>query len=159
MQEPTITGLRSASESARRCYVDTVPGAPENLKDVLIRDWQDKTPDEAHTTLARSDVEVTNKADKERLLPRLKQIDVEVSKALTGDVAQMLAVHHKQASDEHRKGGRPPLRSEQQMDHSGDLQLLKLRDAVHHIKWSGRAPSRRAPSRNADDGAGPSHWC
>ena len=78
----------------------------------------------AHSTLARSDVEVTNKADKERLLPRLKQIDVEVSKALTGDVAQMLAVHHQQANDEHGKGGRPPLRSEQQMDHSRGTRVI-----------------------------------
>ena len=76
MQEITANGIRGVQNgTAGRCKITCLHNASESLKSTLIDMWSSKTPEEAHSTLSRPDVTVTNQKDKDLMLPTVLSIN------------------------------------------------------------------------------------
>jgi len=52
--------------------ITTLLKLPASMGGVLVDEWSNKTPDEAHAILAGQDVIVTNQSDKDIQLAKLK---------------------------------------------------------------------------------------
>ena len=94
-QSVTSEGLVSRRNDVRRNHVITVHGAPARLEEALLDEWADCTPEQAHTTLSKPDVVVTNMKDKEVQLRKLEQLNEEVRGAFNAAEAQKLRAEGK----------------------------------------------------------------
>ena len=101
MQTASADGLhgaghhRGSGQKAYRCTIKTLHNAPGSFKKTLVEMWGSKTAQEAHATLSKRDVEVTNKSDKDKQLPKLLKLDemvrgVFAHLASTQEAAQLL---------------------------------------------------------------------
>ena len=88
MQRASPDGLVSADESARRCIIECVHGAPDMLKGALVEEWSQATAEMAHRKLSASDVSVTNASDKALQLPKLFILDNKVR-----EIARAMGLH------------------------------------------------------------------
>ena len=76
-------GVRTATAAERRFAIICIHNAdPEFDEPKLRKMWGDKTVDEAHEVLAKPDVEVTNKKDKDVQLPKLRKLNEFAKKVL-----------------------------------------------------------------------------
>jgi len=75
MQDASPLGLASASEAKRRYTIVPLHNAGESLSGMLVELWAGKSTQEAHDVLAMPDVLVTNQSDKEKQLPKIKQLN------------------------------------------------------------------------------------
>jgi hypothetical protein len=98
MQTTTPEGLTPAVGGGKERYhivcVQNAAEQAETHKQLLVKSWATKTPDEAHTFLARPDVTVTSMSDKEIQLPKIGKLDDNIrqvysdySNALSGILA------------------------------------------------------------------------
>ena len=55
-----------------RVTITTLHNLPPSMGGVLVDEWSNKTPEEAHAILAGQDVTVTNQSDKDIQLAKLK---------------------------------------------------------------------------------------
>ena len=58
-----------------RVTIMTLHKLPASRGGVLVDEWSNKTPDEAHAILAGQDVIVTNQSDKDEQLAKLKVLN------------------------------------------------------------------------------------
>ena len=75
LRKVTVEGLSSTPEAERRCTVTCIKNAPKAFGAALIEEWEHKTSEEAYDILAQTDVKVTNSADKDVQLPKLKALN------------------------------------------------------------------------------------
>ena len=80
LQAVSADGLVSEEPAKRRLTVRTVHNAPSMVGELLTAMWSQKSVEEAHAVLAQPDVTVTNQADKEAMLPKLRQLSDQVRK-------------------------------------------------------------------------------
>ena len=112
--ESDAGGLRSANEAERRCTIELVHGANEELGQSLLSTWANKTPEEAHEHLSKPDVLVTNESDKEKQLPKILALNQTVRACLKSVKwfelqneagSNLNLVVHKSGQQVFRKGG------------------------------------------------------
>ena len=82
MQQPTASGLRPASEAARRWTIVPIYNASEMFARSLEDMWAKRTPAQAFEVLSQPDVTVTNASDKVVQLEKLIKLDTRVRTAL-----------------------------------------------------------------------------
>ena len=58
-----------------RVTITTLHKLPASMGGVLVDEWSNKTPEEAHAILAGQDVIVTNQSDKDIQLAKLKVLN------------------------------------------------------------------------------------
>ena len=58
-----------------RVTIMTLHNLPPSMGTVLVDEWSNKTPEEAHAILAGQDVIVTNQSDKDIQLAKLKVLN------------------------------------------------------------------------------------
>ena len=88
MQQPTASGLRPASEAARRWTIVPIYNASEMFARSLEEMWAKRTPAEALAVLSKPDVTVTNQGDKDMQLPKILTLNKQVRKVMEGTGAQ-----------------------------------------------------------------------
>jgi len=81
LQTLSAHGLSPAAEADRRCQIVPIQNANSTVVEALLTMWANKTPQEAHTVLSKSDIAVTNDSDKENHLPKILSYHAEVQKA------------------------------------------------------------------------------
>jgi hypothetical protein len=64
-----------------RVTIMTLHNLPPSMGGVLVDEWSNKTPDEAHAILAGQDVTVTNQSDKVIQLDKLKVLNSRAQRA------------------------------------------------------------------------------
>lgn len=79
MHEATAEGLRPAK--ACRYTIMLVLGANQDMARALENKWRALDTREAHEALAKDDIEVTNKSDKDEQLDKLLKLDNEIRDA------------------------------------------------------------------------------
>jgi hypothetical protein len=75
MRAITSDGLTNAEDPQARVTIMTLHGLHALQGNVLLLEWSNKTPDEAHAILAGQDVIVTNQSDKDIQLAKLKVLN------------------------------------------------------------------------------------
>jgi len=75
MRAISSQGLTNAQDPMARVTIETLRGLPASQGTVLMEEWSNKTPDEAHAILAGQDVIVTNQSDKVIQLAKLKVLN------------------------------------------------------------------------------------
>jgi len=75
MRAITSDGLTNARDPQARVTIMTLHGLPALQGNVLLLEWSNKTPEEAHAILAGQDVIVTNQSDKDIQLAKLKVLN------------------------------------------------------------------------------------
>jgi hypothetical protein len=92
MQTTTPDGLTPAVGIGKeRCHIVCVQNAaeqPETHKQLLVKNWATKSPDEAYAFLAKPDVTVTSQSDKQIQLPKIKTLDCNIKQVYSGILAR-----------------------------------------------------------------------
>ena len=83
MQKVTSTGVRPAREGEARHSVSCIHNATDEDRQALLK-MSTKTPAEMSKFLASPDVAVTNKKDKEMMLPIVGKTDEHVREMMSG---------------------------------------------------------------------------
>jgi hypothetical protein len=78
MQEPGPSGLSPASAEARRRTIAPIYNASDSIQNVVVEMWSGRTPEQAFNILSSPDVSVTNQADKEVQLPKIRMLNERV---------------------------------------------------------------------------------
>ena len=108
-QSVTSEGLVSRRNDVRRNHVITVHGAPARLEEALLDEWADCTPEQAHTTLSKPDVVVTNMKDKETQLGKLRRFNDEVKSSFSLEELEELSGNRAIMSDSQQLATVPTL--------------------------------------------------
>ena len=82
MQRLTATGLEPAKASERRSTIMPILNGNSSLAESLVMMWGQRNPKQAHETLGKEDVTVTNQSDKDNQLPKILQLDARVRSVL-----------------------------------------------------------------------------
>jgi hypothetical protein len=92
MQTVTSDGLLHAKEGERRYTIKCIHTATDKHDgEGLVDKVSKKTPDEMFDHLKKPDVDVTNKKDKETMLPKILEIDGHVIKTFGAAVSEKVA--------------------------------------------------------------------
>ena len=84
MRKSSESGLVDVKKDEEKRWVIVAPTetnlrAAKKIKELLEESWQTTTVEDAEKTLNQDDIDVTNQKDKEIMLPKLKQLDVDSS--------------------------------------------------------------------------------
>jgi len=79
---PTVRGVRKATEDERRYTITCIHNAKPGDESMLVKMLSGKTPREMYTMLKSSDVNVTNRKDKDKMLPIVKETDDHVKEIM-----------------------------------------------------------------------------
>lgn len=82
MQDGSTAGLATAAAEKRRYTIVPLHNAQQGDVSRLVDLWKGKGATEAHGTLAEPDVQVTNKSDKDRQLPKILKLNETTMQAL-----------------------------------------------------------------------------
>ena len=82
MQRLTATGLEPAKASERRSTIMPILNGNSSLAESLVMMWGQRNPKQAHETLGKEDVTVTNQSDKDNQLPKILELDARVRSVL-----------------------------------------------------------------------------
>ena len=82
MRKSSESGLVDVKKDEEKRWVIVAPTetnlrAAKKIKELLEESWQTTTVEDAEKTLNQDDIDVTNQKDKEIMLPKLKQLDVD----------------------------------------------------------------------------------
>ena len=81
MQSVSVEGLTPTPKESLRCEIVPISNANPDMVASLVSMWANKNPRNAHAALARPDVIVTNKSDKENQLPKILGFNEKVKEA------------------------------------------------------------------------------
>ena len=85
LQMATADGLRCAARDVQRCSFRGVlngKAVEAELQAALLKQWEGKSPEDAHEILSQEDVTVTNESDKSEQLPKLQRLNRLVKAAI-----------------------------------------------------------------------------